>query len=61
MTRTGGTPELRKMLREQGYATAHDRGVQLWIMFAALHDRMRAVALEIEYTEKMPSTPGVVL
>lgn len=46
-----GTPELRAALREMGFRDSHSRGVELWKMFKELHDRMRAVAMEIEYNE----------
>lgn len=51
-----GTPELRAMLREKGFATGHERGVELWKMFKAVHDQMRAIALEIEYNETHEET-----
>lgn len=47
-----GTPELRAALREMGFTDRHSRGVELWRMFKELHDRMRDVALEIEYNER---------
>ena len=47
-----GTPALRAALRDLGYKSREERGVQLWIMLEHAYRVMREIALEIEANER---------
>lgn len=46
-----GTPALRAMLRDKGFKTKHERGVELWKMFHETYTVLRAIGAEIDANE----------